>query len=198
MRRRTRILLAAAAVVLVTAGALWWFFRPGGVAVTPSVDRYPVRGVDLSAHNGPVDFTALASDSIRFAFLKATEGTSFLDSRFDDNYREATRAGLAVGAYHFFRFDSPGYMQALNFLHALRNRPLDLPVVIDIEEWTNPDDRSLKVIIDELTDLIFTIESQGYEVMLYTNKKGYDKFVHGKLDRYPLWIASLTSEPDSG
>ncbi len=187
------LLLAAA----TAAGGAWWYFRPGGPAVTPSREQFPVRGIDISAHNGTVDFERLATvDSLDFVIIKATEGTAFKDAAFDDNWRRATEAGLHVGAYHFFRFDSPGYLQALNLLHSVRRRHLDLPLVIDIEEWTNPDNETTANIVRQLNDFIDTVDDAGYSVMLYTNGDGYERFIRGRFDRYPLWIASLSREPD--
>lgn len=190
------ILLLAAALA---GGGAWWYFRPGGPGVTPSREQYPVRGIDISAHNGTIDFEQLATvESIDFVIIKATEGTAFKDAAFETNWLGATDAGIPVGAYHFFRFDSPGYMQALNMLHSVRGRHLDLPLVIDIEEWTNPDNQTTTNIVGQLNEFINTVEDAGYSVMLYTNGDGYERFIRGHFDRYPLWIASLSSEPREG
>lgn len=198
-RRRSTILKAslAGAIAVSVLLAAWWWLRPGGAAVTPGRDIYPVRGIDISAHNGSADFGALAADSIDFVVIKASEGGSFKDAMFHENYRGARQAGLMVGAYHFFRFDVPGYLQALNFLHSLRGKPLDLPAVIDIEEWTNPTNHTASAVVKQLSDLITTLEEAGYPVMLYTNKDGYTRYIRGYLDSYPLWIASLTAAPDA-
>ncbi len=192
MRKWVAITVATVAV----ASAAWWYFRPGGPAVTPSREEFPVRGVDISAHNGAVDFTALRADSIDFVIIKASEGTDFKDPNFHDNYRRARAAGLAVGAYHFFRFDTPGYMQALNLLHSVRGKQLDLPLVIDIEEWGNPNDRATSTISSQLRVMAGLLEQEGYKVMLYSNKDGYDRFLRAGFSGYPIWIASLTGQPD--
>lgn len=182
------ILLAAIAIT-------GWRLSRKAPPVAPDAAIYPIKGIDISAHNGPVDFDALTGDSIDFVLLKASEGTAFKDANFHANYRLARRAGMTVGAYHFFRFDASGYMQALNFLHSVRGKQLDLPLVIDIEEWTNPDDRTTLAIIKQLRQLIEMLEQAGYNVMLYSNKDGYNRFIRGNFDRYPLWIASLTDTP---
>lgn len=72
------------------------------------VSRYEVRGIDISAHNGPIDFERIRNEGIDFVFMKASEGSGFKDVAFFDNYRNARKAGLKVGAYHFFRFDEIG------------------------------------------------------------------------------------------
>lgn len=63
-------------------------------------------GVDVSAHNEPVDLAALAGSGARFAMVKATEGTTYLNPFFGKQVRGAEAAGLVVGQYAFARPDS--------------------------------------------------------------------------------------------
>lgn len=166
-------------------------------ASNPDTALYPVRGIDISSHNGDIDFGAVKKDGYRFAIIKATEGTNFKDKKFIDNIRHAKEAGLEVGAYHFFRFDTDGRMQAINLMHSIRNRQLDMPVAIDIEEWGNPDGNETSRIIANLREMIDFLEYSGQKIMLYTNKDGYNRFIKGNFDNYPLWICSLSGpEPE--
>ncbi|MDE5969037.1 MAG: hypothetical protein K2G64_08030 [Muribaculaceae bacterium] len=165
----------------------------------PDPEVYTVKGIDVSAHQGEVDFERVAADGVDFVILKATEGTDFKDSRFIDNYREARRAGLKVGAYHFFRFDTDGRMQAINLLHSVRNRRLDFPVIIDVEEWGNPDAIDTAEIIGRLRSLLRHLQINGIEAMIYTNKDGYERFIRDNFAEFPLWIATMTDpEPELG
>ncbi len=62
---------------------------------------------------------------LRFAYVKATEGGDWTDPRFEKNWREARRAGLRVGAYHFFSFCRPAAARpSSNSKAALRSRSL--------------------------------------------------------------------------
>lgn len=160
-----------------------------------NVDRriYPSRGIDISAHNGPIDFRAVAADSIEFAFIKATEGASWRDTAFESNYSAAIDAGLKVGAYHFFRFDVEGWRQSVNITTALGSRHLDLPVAIDVEEYGNPVDYTTEEVVDNLRSLIELLRRNGREPMIYTNKNGYYRFIRGRFDDVGLWICSFTS-----
>ncbi len=185
------LLLVAVACLIVKFGV---FGR--SYVVTPDPAQYPVRGVDLSAHNGQVDFESLKLSGVRFVMLKASEGATHQDRRFVENMRNATKSGLKVGAYHFFRFDTPGDLQALNFLNAVRGRHLDFPVVIDVECWGNPSNFNRNEVIAGLTEMVKYLESRGHRVMLYTNKQGYDLFISGtSLASLPLWICSFTDPP---
>lgn len=165
-------------------------------SVNVDEEMFPVRGLDLSAHNGEIDFERIAGDSIDFVMLKATEGTSFKDPRFHSNYLKARKACIkAIGAYHFFRFDTDGEMQGWNFLRALRGRDFNLPPAIDLEEWSNPDGFSTSHILRELGNMLALLRAEGITPVIYTNKDGYYRFVRGHLEDYPLWICSFTDPP---
>ena len=157
---------------------------------------YDIVGIDISAHNGEIDFEKVRDAGVKFVYIKATEGGTFKDRRFIENLRQAQEAGLKVGAYHFFRFDTPGYLQGLNFAASIKGRALDLPAVIDIEEFTNPNFQTTRLVLERLTDMADYLEERGYRIMFYTNKKGYARFIRGRLEGYPLWLCSLGSLPD--
>ncbi len=163
----------------------------------PDPARYEVRGIDISAHNGEIDFGSVREAGYDFVIAKASEGATFRDRRFIDNLRLAREAGLRVGAYHFFRFDTSGYMQALNFAAAVEGRRLDIPLVIDLEEWTNPTFQATPLVTTRLVEMIDCLEARGYRVMLYTNKNGYNRFLRTLPRSYPLWICSLGDEPET-
>ena len=110
MKKRL-VLWGAAGLVfagLVAAGGLFYFHT-----FSPDRGKYPVRGIDVSHHQGPIDWQRVAADDVAFAVIKATEGGDHVDDAFATNLREARAAGLAVGAYHFFTFCRPGGDQAL-------------------------------------------------------------------------------------
>ncbi|MFI1168525.1 GH25 family lysozyme [Streptomyces sp. NPDC020801] len=96
-----------------------------------------MQGLDVSAYQETVDWSAVAADGASFAYVKATEGTSYISSRFSQQYDGAAEAGLIRGAYHFARPDkSSGSAQADYFVdHGGTWRPdgKTLPGVLDIE-----------------------------------------------------------------
>jgi len=57
--------------------------------------------IDVSHHNGAIDWPAVAAAGIALAFIKATQGDAFVDPRFADNRRDAAAAGIMVVPYHF-------------------------------------------------------------------------------------------------
>ena len=114
-----------AVLVLVFAGI--WAVKEF-MSTPPYVDpeRFPIRGIDVSSHNGMMNLDAAAKDGVEFVFIKASEGATFRDPNFRLNYTKARHAGLMTGAYHFFRFDVDGVSQAVNFLRAIGPRRLEL------------------------------------------------------------------------
>lgn len=176
----------------MAGSAIWRKVLSSAPSAVPDPTVYTTRGVDISAHNGDIDFERVAADGIDFVLIKATEGTDFKDRNFNTNYRLARRANLRTGAYHFFRFDTDGRLQAINLLHSTRNLPLDFPLIIDVEEWGNPDAIATSEIIGRLRDMIAHLRYFNRDIIIYTNKDGYDRFIHGNFDDYPLWLCSFT------
>ncbi|RWK08068.1 MAG: lysozyme [Mesorhizobium sp.] len=129
---RNRLIVLALAFVFL-ALAIWpeGFFRPR--AFPPDRGEFPIRGIDVSHHQGKVDWPRVAADDVAFAIIKATEGGDYVDDAFAENLRQARAAGLAVGAYHFFTFCRPGADQARNFISAVPSGEQLLPPVVDIE-----------------------------------------------------------------
>ena len=69
------------------------------------VDAGKVRvdGIDVSHHNGTIKWNEVVKNrKIKFVYVKATEGRSHKDTKFSQNVKGARKAGLEVGAYHFF------------------------------------------------------------------------------------------------
>ena len=97
-----------------------------------------VFGIDVSHHQGAVDWSAVAADQggrWRFCWAKATEGATWKDPRRTANLKGARAAGLLVGAYHYARPDNNGpAAEAANLLQVLDEvGELSLPAVLDLE-----------------------------------------------------------------
>ena len=188
------IISALAAVVLLTA--LFYF----GVLKlnNPSWTEYPVRGVDVSAYQGDIDWEVLSRQGIDFAFIKATEGSSFVDEYFEANFHNAFQTHLRVGAYHFFGFDSPGETQADNFISTVPYVDGMLPPVVDFEFYgdkaKNPPSRDsarteLRVLLDRLES------HYGMKPIIYTPEKLYTFYLSGHYQEYDIWIRSILTAP---
>ncbi len=142
------VALTAAALVLIPALRDRW--RPWG----PSW----VQGIDVSHHQGAIDWPTVADDGVRFAWIKATEGGDWVDARFAENWAAAGEVGIPRGAYHFFTFCRPGADQAANFLATVRVTEGELPPAVDLEYGGNcserPDTASLGVELEVFMDTV--------------------------------------------
>ncbi len=193
--RLTAIAIVAVAAIAIFGTGLARLLRPRVDHLDPDRSLYPVKGIDVSAHNGCIDFGRAAADSISFVYIKASEGEGFADAAFADNHSRAREAGLAVGAYHFFRFDSEGWRQAANMLRTLANRHVDLPLAIDVEEWANSEPGSTAEVVEQLTSMRDYLRAWGYRVVFYSNKAGHLRFLRGRFPDDELWICSFTDPP---
>ena len=190
------LLLLGAATLVVLGGAylFWHYVLPHSVNVDRY--RYPVAGIDVSKHNGEIDFEKVAADDYQFVFIKASEGKTYQDEAFARNYEGARDAGLKVGAYHFFRKNRTGEEQAANLLNVVKGKELDLPLVIDLEDdWGNGATTSRETALKRVLEMIEILDDKGYDVMIYTNLDGYGKYYKGMLGDHDLWLCSFTS-PD--
>lgn len=163
----------------------------------PYVDaeKYPIRGIDVSAHNGMMNLDAAAADGIEFIFIKASEGNTFRDENFRINYEKASHAGMKIGAYHFFRFDCDGVSQGMNLIKAIGNRTLDLGVAIDVEDAGNPEGVDSLLIARRLETMTTYLNLSGYKVTFYSNRAGYYKYLEDTAPGACLWICSFQPNP---
>ncbi|MBQ7690848.1 MAG: hypothetical protein IJT30_06650 [Muribaculaceae bacterium] len=176
--------------------ALFAFFTYRHFRPDVNVDRFEVRGIDVSRHNGNIDWHKVADSGIRFVFIKATEGASFRNPILNDQCLGAREAGLKVGFYHFFRKNRDGVAQARHFLATVEALHPDLPLAIDIENSHNDNDVDDTTVVAQLMAMVAVLEQQGFSVMIYTNGDGYNAYYHGHLDQNELWLSSFR-EPDS-
>jgi lysozyme len=152
---------------------------------------YDVRGIDLSHHNGRINYDEL--DSLDFVFLKATEGASWKDRAFSTHYSAFREKETAVGAYHFFRFDIDGKSQARHFLNHLAGKEFQIPLVVDVEQENNPIVSRDKVIA-RLRAFVKEVKRQtGLKPIIYTNGIGYSDFISDDFDDHTLWLSSTNS-----
>ena len=191
-------LLALSAVCSVTLGMMRW---QGYLLLPQEADppAWEVFGVDVSAYQGRIDWQNLREQGVDFAFIKATEGSSLQDRYFADNWAAAQAAGLRVGAYHFFSYDSPGETQADNFIAAVPVTEGALPPVVDIEFYgeyldTPPEKERVRAILDPLLERLEA--HYGVKPILYVTYRSYYRYIAGGgYGDYPIWCSSPTVFP---
>ncbi len=163
----------------------------------PGKNSYPIHGIDVSHHQGRIDWNLVKEEGFNFVFVKATEGGNFKDPEFERNWKEASRIGLLKGAYHFFTFCKPGIEQAHNFISTVPLEPNTLPPVIDFEFVGNCSKRPPKaVILKELFSFIKDIEERyGKRPIIYVTHDSYKQYLEGEIAQYNIWIRDIFFKP---
>ena len=182
------LLLAGATILLMLLSGRW----------TPSRSTYPVQGIDVSHHQGEIDWSQLPGQGVDFAYIKATEGGDFRDRLFAANWRGAQAAGIRRGAYHFFTLCRPGADQAANVIATVPREPGTLPIAVDLEYMGNC---SRPVTVEqlhaELATFMRLVEAHyGQPVIFYLTREFDEAYqVSARVPRQ-LWLRRLVFEPD--
>lgn len=166
----------------------------------PSDATYPHQGIDVSNHQGVIDWKALPGQGVDFAYIKATEGGDFTDKAFMRNWQGAAAAGIERGAYHFFTLCRPGAEQAAHFIASVPVDARALPPAVDLEYLGNCGGRpKVADLHKELGDFLAAVEAHyGKRAVLYLTEE-FDRAyrITSTYDR-PLWLRSIVLEPDFG
>lgn len=180
-------------------------FVPDGNRISYIGTRTAQFGIDVSAHQGQIDWAAVRQDGVEFAFLRIgyrgySAGGIYPDERFAENLRGAQENGIAVGVYFFSQAISTAEAveEAEFVLEMLDGAATELPIVLD---WERVDSgRSANMDAATLNDcaaaFLRTVTQAGYSAALYFNQEfGYRMF---RLSDYPdisFWLAEYDAYP---
>ncbi|MDC0358846.1 GH25 family lysozyme [Oligoflexia bacterium] len=151
-----------------------------------------LEGVDVSHHNGQVDWVKVAQDGKVFVFVKATDGLDWADPMYLDNFTRLKKAGLIRGAYHFYQTNDDGKAQALWFIKNVILEPGDLPPAVDIEKIKKP----LAGDVHKNFEVFVNTLEAHYRVrpIIYTGKNFWEHAMQEHFPRFQLWIAQYEVE----
>lgn len=165
------------------------------------VDRpmdFPVLGIDVSHHQGKINYDNLVQmqsggDSVQFAYVKATEGVDFIDSRYDINAEGFSEKGIPFGFYHYFHPASSARQQAAFFAETIQFYNFKLRPVIDVEVDQG---QSAKALADSIQVFYDRVEAIiGTRPILYTYISFYNDYLRTSvLAQEDLWLASYSKE----
>ena len=173
--------------------------------------KYTSRlGVDVSEHQGDINWQEVKNSGIDFAFIRigyrgyGESGVIKADARFDDNIAKAKAAGIDVGVYFFSQAinEDEAREEAKFVLEHLQGRGLDLPVVYDPENILDDVARTDNVTPEQFTKntIAFNdeVKAAGYKPMIYSNML-WEAFQLDmtKLQEYPVWYADYEPKPQT-
>ena len=159
------------------------------------------KGIDVSKHQGNIDWQKVKNAGVEFAMLRATYGTSSVDLQFRKNAEECTRFDIPFGAYVY------SYARNLNeakdevqlFIDTIKPYKLSYPAVIDMEDsdgYKEKNGVSYSTCNDICEYECLELEKAGYWATVYANLDWLtNKINSSKLDRFDKWLAQWGSKP---
>ncbi|MCM1270632.1 MAG: D-Ala-D-Ala carboxypeptidase family metallohydrolase [Ruminococcus flavefaciens] len=152
-----------------------------------------MKGIDVSVHNGSIDWQKVKNAGIQFAILRAGYGRemSQKDARFEENYRNAKAAGIPVGAYwySYAMSEDEARLEADVFLSVIKGKQFEMPVYFDVEEKKQFDLGKEKVSAI-MRAFLEKVEKAGYFVGLYGSASSLTTHTADDIkSRYTIWLA---------
>lgn len=149
-----------------------------------------MKGIDISMHNGDIDFNAIRNDNVEVIIIKATEGVNYVDPHLNTHYNKAISAGgYKIGFYHFMSEKTDPAQQARDFYKAISDKSYQVLPILDIE--TNNRSRSCNEISNRVIEFLNEFERlSGIKCGIYTGGYfGRDLLDSRIKDNYYGWIA---------
>jgi GH25 family lysozyme M1 (1,4-beta-N-acetylmuramidase) len=149
--------------------------------------------IDVSYHNGTIDWNAVKVSGIEGAILRCGYGDDIVgqdDSQWFRNADECTRLGIPFGVYiySYAKSEAQSRSEAAHVLRLISGYKLSYPVYLDLEESGTESHAvaGAKIFCD-------IIEKAGYVVGIYANQNWFQNIIGNQLDRYTKWIARYSS-----
>lgn len=152
-------------------------------------------GIDVSHHNGSIDWNKIVHNqeinpSIDFVFLKATEGSNYIDTRFHSNCAALHELGIYKGYYHFFNLVSPSHKQAQFFLETTKGFTGELPPVLDVET----DIEKGTALVDSMKVWLEYVEKEtGQRPIIYCPWNYFEQQLKEAFPHHKFWVARYGS-----
>ena len=169
----------------------------GNSSVTDDFYRYfggdDMKGIDVSVHNGDIDWQKVKADGIGFAIIRAGYGKleSQKDQKFEQNYAGAKAAGIPVGAYWYsYAMDEDEARQEADvFLSVIKGKQFEMPVYFDLEE-KKQFDLGKEQVSAIMRAFLNRVESAGYFVGLYGSASSLTTHTADDIKSwYTIWLA---------
>ena len=178
----------------------------GNNTVTDDFYKYfggeDMKGIDVSVHNGNIDWQKVRADGIDFAILRAGYGrlASQKDERFEQNYSGAKAAGVPVGAYwySYAMSEDEARLEADVFLSIIKGKQFEFPVYYDVEEQKQFALGKEKVSAI-MRAFLERVEASGYFVGLYGSASSLNTHTSDDIkSRYTIWLAHWVNQTSYG
>lgn len=164
------------------------------ILVTPSLAFSPSSGIiydgiDVSSWQGNINYYKVAESGVKIVYIKSSEGFTFIDPYFNQNYANAKSAGLKVGFYHYVTATSisGAISQADFFSSVIAGKISDCKLAMDFESFHGLDNYSINQIA--LAFMNELRKDTGKDVVIYSNSYNAKYTFDSTVSNYPLWVA---------
>jgi len=168
------------------------------------------KGIDVSHHQGRIDWEAVKEDGIEFVFVRIAYrgygkgGNLLVDTMQKEYIKRAHEAGLKVGVYVFSQAinEEEALEEAKLVVDTLEDTKLELPVVFDPELIRDDDARTDTVSGEQFTKntIVFCeyVKKKGYTPMVYSNMVWeWRLFDMEQIQQYGIWYADYEKIPQT-
>lgn len=148
------------------------------------------QGIDISSWQGDVNFSAVKNAGIDIVYIKASEGSRYINPYLESSYQNAKANGLKIGFYHYVtaRTTSEAITQANFFAKVISNKSANCRLAMDFENFGN---LSVNQINEISKVFLETLENTtGAQCVIYSNAYSARNIFSRELTKYPLWVAN--------
>ena len=163
-----------------------------------------VLGIDVSRHNGSIDWEKVKNSGVSFVIIRcgyrgSATGVMVEDPKFKSNIQGATAAGLKVGVYYFSQAVNrvEAVEEASAALDIIAGYKISYPVFIDVEAAGGRADGIGSATRTEVVQAFCeTIRDSGYTAGVYANKTWLGSRMNtGSFGSYNIWLAQYAAAP---
>lgn len=157
-----------------------------------------IKGIDVSANQGNINWKTVANYGMGFAILRITEKGNVIDPTFERNYKGCIDNKIPVGVYKYSYATSIGQIktEANIVIKTLNKRKLDYPVFLDIEDKCQRN-ISKNIMMQMINAFRAIIVKAGYKFGIYCGESWYNTYLPDGAKKYDCWIAHYP-DPDDG
>lgn len=180
-------------IITLLTVALIYTLPTKSIAFDPSSQNIH-QGIDVSEFQGNIDFEKVKNDGIEIVYIRSSEGSNYIDAKFESNYQKAKQSGLKIGFYHYVtaRTVSQAEKQAQFFASVISGKIADCRLAMDFETFGDLNKTQINTI--GLAFMKKLEEITKKEVVLYSNAYTASNIWQGQTTTYPLWIAQYEVE----
>ena len=151
-------------------------------------------GIDVSVYQGDIDFEQVKNSGFEVVYIRAGYGFSVTDPKFEENYTNATKAGLKCGAYYFVtaRNTEQAYLQATRFAELISGKTFAARPAMDFEEFGSLGKNGINIV--GLAFMQKLRELTGIVPILYTDAYNASETWDWNFAQFPLWVADYDAE----